>query len=122
MKGVSAKKKDPPAIEIPFKVDPFDKAKLDQKPLSGHELFGVRDTHNRSDPYSQETEKETAWAGPIDSNLRELTCGFEDNFVEIWSQVAPGLSPGGVLKRETQDFTFNLDEEEDPVFRTVSGE
>ncbi len=64
-------------------------------------------------------------------NIRELTHGFEDNFVELWGQtrvvkrdsnrnVVGGNS--SILEWANNEFAFSLEEEEeDPIFRTVSG-
>ena len=72
--------------------------------------------------------------GDQGASFSDLTHGFEDNFVELWqSNNAPskstdpgvGTSPGSVFDTAPldlqQEFTFTLEEDNDPVFRTVSG-
>ena len=76
------------------------------------------------------------WLSGINSNLCELTQGFEDNFVEIWGQPEAPVhdanrnvfgdvlgSPLGspLFFEKEQEFGFCFEDESDLVFRTIPG-
>ncbi len=104
-------------IHIPQKNDPFDKDKISEKSLSGDNIF-VKNEDNCSSPHSP---KESAWMTESEQGIMDTTCGFEDNFVEVWGQVkdtAKVKEKWGMLSQESTDSIFD---DEDPIFRTISG-
>lgn len=110
-------KKEEPKVEIPHKIDPFDRGKVHHKALSGEELFGVSTGRIELE---DEEEGETPWGGPVDEKLLDLTHGFEDDFVDVWAQAAQGKTPEDLLNAEENFFSCNM-ESEDTIFKTVPG-
>ena len=101
-------------IRIPHKNDPFDKDKLKEPPLKGHDVFSP-------DPATPLAPSDTVWTPSTETDLSKLTCGFEDNFIDTWSRPSSDLASirRGLFARKSQESIF---EDEDPIFRTVSGE
>ena len=118
------RKREEPKVEIPHKVDPFDRTKLHHKPLSGEKLFGASPAEGVwGDARWQQQcgEQETPWCGPVDEQLAELTHGFEDDFVDVWSDLCQGTATSALLDADQTIFSYGL-EKEDPVFKTIPGE
>ena len=132
--GVSVPRKEY-EIHIPFRTDPFNPRKLDCSPLSGEELFNcsLSDSNSEIEEIFSQNEQNRnrsccdPWMLDVSgSDVQQLTFGFEDSFVDTWGR--SDNNQNEVTGQMADDSSFNDGEfkftpdEEEPVFKTISGE
>ena len=109
-------------------MDPFSPEQILNPPLAGEDIFLCR--NNNVDLHNSNTSEQDVWnmsalsANPNDLNLADLSGGFEDNFLDVWGK-GEGTKGGSVYSpsslEKDKEMTFSFNDDEDPVFRTVSG-
>ena len=108
---------------IPAHLDPFDPDKLNDCPLSGEEIFPQMDDSDTENTLPSPWSPSDLESGTADLGIAALTHGFEDNFVDKWSESdekkrKTDLSHSRVIEL---DNGFEFDEDDHAVFKTVPG-